>query len=76
MAMMKTRSSPVYRQLARYVLDLRSIMAHSTTQELPLEMRGYMRQLEYEFPVTELRNKVKWCYQKVKEVHMQQQKRG
>jgi SAD/SRA domain len=39
------------------------------------DMRAYMRQLEYEFPVAELRYKVKWCCQQVKKVHTQQQKR-
>ena len=40
------------------------------------DMRAYMRQLEYEFPVAELRYKVKWCCQQVKKVRTQQQKRG
>jgi hypothetical protein len=40
------------------------------------DMRAYMRQLEDEFPVAELRYKVKWCCQKVKKVRTQQQKRG
>jgi hypothetical protein len=40
------------------------------------DMHAYMRQLEYEFPVSELRCKVKWCCQQVKKVRTQQQKRG